>query len=545
MTAMDAGSPAAAERNSRWIAPVMVVLCGVIAYWNCFGGQLFFDDINSLVYNPDIHNLIPNLRSVETNSISGRPVAQFLFALEYAASGGSPLVVFHTTNLLIHVCCGLLLYGIVRRNLSNRDFWGDRFAGSARWLGAAVGMLWVTHPLNTESVTYIVQRTEALASLFYLWVIYCLIRRAEGGGWGWELAGVLGCALGMGSKEMMVTGPVMALLYDRTFLSGSFKGALKVRGRLYAGLACTWVVLGLLMATNGRGKSVGFEQGISVRDYARTQLGVIAHYLRLAIWPNGLVLDEYGWPIAHGWSEITWGWGVAGMGIGTRLALWKKPWVGFLGMWLFVILSPSSSVVPIVTEIAAEHRMYLPLAGVVALVVVGGWEIFQRVGMQAVAVGAGCVVLVGLTATTLARNQDYHSALNLWRGVLAGNPANPRAHLNVGLALAEQGETTEAAREYCEALEIKPKFFIAASELGHLLMQRGKGDLAERFYAHQNDDPEKVVGEAFLVLGSLYGEQQDWGRAKEAMQTAARYLPDDATVRDRLAEAQRGGATSR
>ena len=150
----------------------------------------------------------------------------------------------------------------------------------------------------------------------------------------------------------------------------------KARGRFYGGLAASWVVLGLLMLANGRGESVGFHFGISVRTYARTQLGVIAHYLRLAFWPRGLVLDEYGWPLVTSWGGIgVGGWVVAVLGVGTLLALIKKPWLGFLGCWVFVILSPSSSFVPIVTEIAAEHRMYLPLAGVVALVAVGGWEL--------------------------------------------------------------------------------------------------------------------------------------------------------------------------
>ena len=139
-------------------------------------GKLFFDDLNSLVYNPDIHNLIPTLKSVQSNSISGRPVAEFLFALEYAAGGGSPALIFHATNLVIHLACGLVLFGIVRRNLEDEKFWGRRFVDSGQWVAAFVAALWVAHPLNTEAVTYIVQRTESLAGLFYLLVIYCLIR---------------------------------------------------------------------------------------------------------------------------------------------------------------------------------------------------------------------------------------------------------------------------------------------------------------------------------------------------------------------------------
>ena len=137
-------------------------------------------------------------------------------------SAACSVEVYHVTNLLIHLACGAVLFGIVRRNLSSARIWGQRFEKSAHWLAGAVTAVWLVHPLNTESVTYIVQRAESLTALFYLLVIYCLIRE-------WKLAAVAACALGMGTKEVMATAPLVALIYDRTFISGSFRSAVKTR----------------------------------------------------------------------------------------------------------------------------------------------------------------------------------------------------------------------------------------------------------------------------------------------------------------------------
>ena len=165
-----------------------------------------------------------------TSTLEGRPVSEYTFQLEYAVAGYSAGLM-HTTNLVIHLGCGLLLYGIVRRNLANRAFWGERFAGRERWLAATVATVWVVHPLDTIAVTYIVQRVESLAALFYLGVIYCLIRWVEDKRALWCVLAVGASALGMASKETMVTAPVIAPLYDRTFYSGRLSRRFCVMGR--------------------------------------------------------------------------------------------------------------------------------------------------------------------------------------------------------------------------------------------------------------------------------------------------------------------------
>jgi hypothetical protein len=190
---------------------------------------------------------------------------------------------YHATNLLIHLLAALILYGIVRRTLLGMG--PNPAPRSATWLAAMVAALWVVHPLNTQSVTFIVQRAESLAGLFFLASIYCVIRAAEGGG-GWGIAAVIACGLGMASKEIVAVAPILAVLYDRTFLAGTFKEALTRRWKIYAGMAATWAFILLSLHTGHRETMVGFHLGISPIEYARTELNVIARYLHLAFWPT-------------------------------------------------------------------------------------------------------------------------------------------------------------------------------------------------------------------------------------------------------------------
>ncbi len=182
----------------------------------------------------------------------------------------------------------------------------------------------------------------------------------------------------MGTKEVMATAPLVVLLYDRTFLSGSFRRALEERFWLYLFLATTWpVVGGGLVATRGQNGSVGFGiEGFSSWSYLRTQPGVLVHYLRQVFWPTGLCLD-YGWPAANSFGQIVLpGLSIVGLLGLTGWALVKRPALGFLGAVFFLVLAPTSSFVPL-KDAAFEHRMYLPLAAVVVLLVIGGYAMFD------------------------------------------------------------------------------------------------------------------------------------------------------------------------
>lgn len=481
------GSP-----RSIWLAAAIIVLAALAVYANSFNGALVFDDIPWIVLDPGVRKLWPLtdvLFSANPNFVSGRPVVNLTIAVNYVLGGTDPRG-YHSVNLAIHILAGLALFGIVRRTLRAPVF-GNRFSVAATPLALAVALLWIVHPLQTAAVTYVIQRTEALAGLFYLLTLYCVIRGAESPHPSrWYVAAFWACFLGMGTKEVVATAPVVVLLYDRTFLSGSFAAALARRWGLYAALIATWGIVAWTLLSTGfhTGSTGSGAGGFTPFTYAMTQPGVIVHYLKLAFWPSGMSLD-YGWPVADSLEAIVPPAIIVTALLG--LTLWglvKNSPLGFLGVWFFAILAPTSSFVPI-RDAAFDHRMYLPLAATVALVVIGGYALWTRLASRTtgteglkrfweVPVCLLGAAVVALGCATVARNAVFNSAADVWRDVLDKDPNRARAHNNLAAILIEEGQYAEAIDHCRTALKLTPGYADAENNIGHALALQGKADEA-------------------------------------------------------------------
>ena len=478
-----------------------LISAGALAvYGGSFGSPMLFDDVPSIVNNPTIRRLWPLSGPLSPPgggiTVEGRPVLNLSLALNYAL-GGTDVWGYHALNLLIHLAAGLALFGIVRRTLARRPFeaspgqaWPEAGCpdGAATGLALAAALIWTVHPLQTEAVTFVIQRAESLMGLCYLLTLYGFVRAADAGerrpgpipGAAWLVLSVLACLLGMGAKEVMVSAPLIVLLYDRTFRAGSFRAAWRRRGWYYAALAATWLPLAVLASRSGnRGATMGVGSGVGVGDYWRTQLPALTHYLRLAIWPQPLIFD-YGTVWVRSLASI-WPSALAVLLLAAATA-WaacrREPAfraLGFLGCWFFAVLAPTS-LVPSNRQTMAEHRMYLALAPVVVLVAVGVpvWLLRRRGGSPAASrtawVGGGILALAvttGLGALTVRRNRDYASEEALWGDTVAKNPGNPWAHNNLGNAwLGEPGRAEDAVREFEAALRLKPELPEAHNNLG-------------------------------------------------------------------------------
>ncbi|MHC4982688.1 MAG: tetratricopeptide repeat protein [Planctomycetota bacterium] len=508
---------AAAPRRTTWAAllpAAVIVLAGAAAYHNSFSGPFIFDDPLSITANPTIQSLWPIWRTLsppaEGQTVTGRPLVNLSLAVNYAISGFD-VWSYHVFNLVVHVLAGLVLYGVVRRTLLAPAL-RDHFGRAATPLALAVALIWTVHPLQTESVTYIVQRAESIVALFYLLTLYCVIRGYVSSRPAlWHIPAVLACLLGMASKEVMVSAPLIVLLYDRTFLAGSFKQALRRRWGLYIGLAATWVLLAVLVIqAGGRGGTVGFATGLSPGLYLLNQFRWIARYLRLSFWADPLVLD-YGerltWGISDVWPHAIL---VVVLGAATLWAVWRRPKVGFLGAWFFAMLAPTSSVVPVATQVAAEHRMYLALAAVVGLSVMGAYELWQRLA-------PGLAKRARYAASgyrTAVRNRDYRSELAIWQATVDARQDNPRAHEYLAVALTGQGELSEAIKHLRRVLRIDPECAAAHSNLGCILMGQGKpAEAAEHFQQALRIKPN--YADAHNNLGMALAAQ---GKPKEAIE---------------------------
>ena len=516
-------------RNRRWPAGAIggcaVVAAGVLVYANSLSGPFIFDDRGSITDNPHVRRLWPIWEAMSAppqETVAGRPVVALSLAVNHAI-GGLDVRGYHALNLAIHLLCSLLLFGVVRRALCG-PLLRDRCASSASPLAAAVAVIWTVHPLLTESVTYVIQRTGLIMALFYLLTLYCAIRgQSSARRWPWLAAAVVACGLGMGSKEVMVSAPLAVLVYDRVFVSGSFRRALRRRRWLYLGLALTWIILVALVLPGPRSRTAGFTLDIGASDYLRTQAGVILRYLRLALWPDPLVISYYDWPITRSVAEsMPAGLMILALLAGTVGALARGHGLGFVGACFFLVLAPTSSFVPITTEVAAERRMYLSLAAVVAAAVIGCHTVMTYLsrrllltprGRRAIEAGLAVAVAVLLGHGTVQRNRDYRTAVAIWRDATIKRPDNPLAHTNLGIALQERGKLDEAVRHYERAVLLAPTQSIPLSRLGTALAKQGRLDEAvARYEAALRGDPN--CAEAHNNLGAALTSM---GRPDEAI----------------------------
>jgi Flp pilus assembly protein TadD len=250
-----------------------------------------------------------------------------------------------------------------------------------------------------------------------------------------------------------------------------------------------------------------------------TQPAVIVHYLRLSVWPRPLCLD-YTWPVAQTAAEV---WpGLIAIGALLVVTVWawrRRPALGFLGAWFFIILAPTSSFIPI-ADLAVEHRMYLPLAAVVVLGVMG---VYDLVGRRTVAVAA--VLAVGLVVLTVQRNEDYRGEIAIWDDTVAKCPQNSRAQNNLGKALGQAGRIPEAIEHLQQALRLKPDFAAAHNDLGIVLTRSDRiPEAIEHLEQALRIKPD--YAEAHNDLGNALRQSGRIPEAIEQYEQALRSKPD-------------------
>ena len=527
-------------RRSIWLAGAGVVVAAVAAYHNTLGVPFLFDDEPSIFFNPTIQHLWPPWEALSPPrgfgfTVSGRPLLNLSLALNFAVSGLDGWS-YHAFNLLIHALAGLVLFGLARRTLA-RPGLAPAFGELALPAAFVIALLWTLHPLQTEAVTYVIQRAESLMGLFYLLTLYAFVRAADSARpRAWLAASVAACVLGMGCKEVMVTAPVVVLLFDRTFVAGSLRDAWRSRRGYYVALTLTWLPLAWLVARTGgdRGGTFNFSPAAWAQFWL-TQFEALARYLKLAVWPVPLVFEYGRVDTGNAARVVACALPIVALLAATLWALRRRPFgaaqarpvAGFFGASFFLILAPTS-LVPGITQTIVEHRMYLPLAAVIGLTagaVVASWGRRGLMGLLMLALVAG-----GLT---LARNATYQSALTLWRDTVQKRPGSALAQSNLGTALFRRGENAEALRHYQESLHLDPGSAQVHYNLGLVLEKLGRGEEAVAEFR----EAVRILpyfSQAQSRLGGLLLKAHHAEEALRHLRVAVGYTPELADAQNHL-----------
>jgi tetratricopeptide (TPR) repeat protein len=525
-------------------------------YANTLGGPFVFDDGPNIKHNPHIARTTFSLDDLSKTAFespsSNRPVANISFGLNYYF-GGYHVLGWHLVNIAIHMITGLLLYLLVKTTLllswkTGRDesILGFQTAGpepvqrwrspDPSWVSFWAAALWLVHPVQTQSVTYIVQRMNSMAAMFCVLslLLYARARVSQTlrinrsrhpstHPYVLFAGSLLGALLAFGSKETAATLPVLILLYELYFFQ-DFSWAWVTRNYLYVGIVL--VLFGITAAVYlGNHPWDTILDGYARRDFTPgqrvlTEFRVVIFYLSLLIWPHPSRLNlEHDFALSHSlFVPATTGMSL-GLIIGLlALAIYLAPRqriFSFCLLWFLGNLVIESSVIGL--ELVFEHRLYLPsmFLSLAAVMVFCRYVKFRW--LQTVLLG---VVVMVCAFWTFERNTVWSDEVTLLRDCILKSPQKARPHYNLGIALAEIGQADEAIEHYRQALRINPGYASAHTNLGIELYRRGKVDEAFDHYAKAlkiNPDFENAHMQLGIALAGI-------GRIPEAIDHYAAIL---------------------
>jgi tetratricopeptide (TPR) repeat protein len=529
-----------------------LIVAIVIAFIRGLNSPFVFDDSMTVKENPSIVRLWPPMGTAENPgplnppkdwTTAGRPLVNFTLAVNYRL-GEFQTFGYHLFNVVIHILSTLLLGLIVRRTLQ-LNYFGGQFAAVAGPLSFSTALLWALQPLQTETVTYVTQRSELMVGLFYLATLYSALRYWDSSSLAgkrvWLFLASLCCLAGMACKEVMVTAPIVVLLFERTFIAGSFRQTVRRSLPLYVGLAIGWILLIALNYNGPRSASAGFNLEIAPVQWWLIQAKVVWLYLKLVVWPWPLSI-HYPFPQDVSFRAL-WPWLLATVMLGAvvLVLLWQRRSAGFVGACAILILSPTL-VVPIVSEVAAERRMYLPLAALFPLTIAGSyWLLISSrrkrflLSISRKLTPRGALVVVSAIAALLAliwtlldvrRLDTFQSRLALWQEAVSTQPNDPLAHHNLAAALVELDRPDEALAEFQQAVKLKPDAPLFQSDLGNMLAKLGRLSEALEHIQLAMKGP-RSYGDVYYNLGIVLLQQKRTNEAILAFANAVKLAPNN------------------
>ena len=552
---------------------LIIVLLGALIYSNTLTASFQFDDKLNIVDNQvirDIGNLWP--------PFGARWFGLLTFSLNYLAGGLDPFG-YHLVNICIHILTALSVYLFVLLTLRTPYF--RNFSStiiSQSWFAFVCALLFVAHPIQTQAVTYIVQRFASLASLlFMLSLDFYILARLDatnsrpGPPAGrfrflrsrvllYAAAGIF-ALLSLKTKENAYTLPVVAAMYDLMFISGLSAAFAAVRKRWRAAASLSALALAALVFVNSRyGLLALFDRlkatnEISRHDYLITQFRVIVTYIRLLFFPTGQTIDHR-YRVYHTLldPEVIASLALIVLLAGAAVYLYAHSrngnrylrLVSFGILWFFITLSIESSIIPII-DVMFEHRVYLPSTGAilaVAAAVVYALEISARDRIR-VRVSAACLLVALVTMLAYAahvRNTVWRSELTLWTDAIAKKPLNPRAYNMVGIYLQANFRIYEAIDYFKKALEVDNSYAEARSNLGNAYILTGRVDegLNELMITARSHRFDAIdTGILYYNIGKAYHRKGLPDRALEYLNLALRLIPDEAALHSLLGEVYR------
>jgi hypothetical protein len=540
------------DTSFRSIILITITLLTAVLYGHTLAFPFVFDDNHYLVNNPLIKDAryflqLFNLREFAltdnrlridpdlTTNFMLRPITYLTFAANYWLNGLYPFgyrlvnITLHAANAMLLFRCVSWLFVIARTSHPLTTF-------STRFIAAGTALLFLVHPLQTQSVTYVVQRFTTLATLAFLLTIYLYLRyrAADSAGRRHLFRGLslLALSCGMLTKELLVTAPCVLFLLELVM----FRATLATAGRrTWPHLLCLPVIPALVLLTSSAQQTGGLINMVNYSHYApfsylTTQFSVITTYLRMLLIPVGQNIDP-DYPLYTSLQQIRPLLSLILLaGLGTLAVVQFRRWrddprsalLLFGASWFFLTIAVDSSVVPL-PDLMAEQRIYLPSLGLfLMLTTLADRTRTCLATPRRQTMVVACLTLWGvlLGGTTVARNRAWHSEISIWQDATRKSPQKPRPWNALGIAYAKQeryGEAIPCFKKTCTLL----------------LGQERYGSAIEACMKGLTLDP--TDGELYTLMGTAYWELGQLEDAEQVLQQAIGIKPEDGRTRLTLA----------
>ncbi|MBL6995911.1 tetratricopeptide repeat protein [Desulfobacula sp.] len=610
---------------SRISLALVLISIAAIIYSNIYRCPFVFDDLPRILENLDIRN-VGNYLSFD-RLLKPRGIVNLTFALNYQF-GKLNVFGYHLINVLIHIISGFFAYFLAHTiftQLSNLSAQRCGRSNSPKskvqratpqvdpklrthniegrtseavfdvfqstignrqsliyLMSLVTALIFVVHPIQTQAVTYTIQRFASMAAMFYLASVFFYLKariiqqnsvdgsqgsgesdqktevrgqrsgiRGIRGAFGFRLSAFFGLSIVCGmlaflSKANTASLPGVILLAEYLLIDRTWEGW-KRKIPWFALTFAFWIFFVFYVAgffsggVEGQGLLEDLSQltqeteNVSRWSYLCTQFNVLVIYIRLLFLPIGQNLDylyAFKTGFFDGYTPLAFAFLIGGIFIG----MWnirKRPVICFGIFWFFITLSVESSVIPI-RDALFEHRLYLPMFGFALIVSYLAFHFLSKKILWAVAISV--VMILCLSAATYLRNRVWQDDISLWSDVVSKSPSNERAHTNLGAVLQDKGRIEEAISYYLKAVKINPNCVVAHNNLGIVLAWQGRLDEAIKHY-YEALRIKPILVETHNNLGNLLVLQGKVDEAISHFSEALQFDPDNRDAHFNLAKA--------
>lgn len=523
--------------RNNWLVLLFFACLGFGIYANSLEVPFLFDDARNIQHSSlqfkelSVENII---KSGTKGELTTRPIANISFAFNYLISGDN-LKSYHLFNILIHILSSIFLFHLFYLTLTLPSL--NTEAHTAKIISLFSALLWLVNPLHSQSVTYLVQRMNSMATMFYLLSLLCYVlgrrkmirttlsqrkeekteKSEKKRAWYWFGASLFSGLLAIGSKEIAVTLPFFILLYEWYFVQDLNK---KWLAKQKIWLLTAGILLTAMAFFYMNGHPVKYiMRAYEVRDFTLperllTQLRVVIHYITLIIYPSPARLTfDYNFPLSTSliqpvstlFSFLTL---TCLVGVSV-LAAQKQRLLSFCIIWFLGNLVIESSVIGL--EMIFEHRTYLPSTFLTLFFV---WLVLKNDKIRTRGMVIIGVISIVFSLWTWERNKVYQNPVSFWQDSVSKYPGKARSHNNLGKSLYESGELEKSANHYTKALEIDPDYFLAHNNLALCFHKLGKPTLAEQYYRQALSIEKRYVAARYNLAILLKSQ----GKVAEAIQ---------------------------